>query len=514
MHGNAIYGAFARSVRRNPRARALHFAGRDWSYAELAQQAFAAATLMSDAGVNPGDRVAFLGRNSDAYAVGWLATQLLEAVHVPINFMLTPPEIAYILDHADPKVLFVSDEFAGNGSAAAASLKQALRIVPIGELTAASCGSATQREPRADENPRLAQIAYTSGTESAPKGAMLTDIGLVYQYMSCIEAGSFKGTDVVVHALPLYHCAQLHCFLTPHLMLGSDNIVVERPDPAVVIETVARFGANSYFSPPTVWISILNHQAFDGAKLARLDKGYYGASIMPSEVLRELQRKLPALQLHNMYGQTEIGPLATTLRPHEHATRPSSVGRPVLFVDTRLVDDDMEDVAPGTVGEIVHRSPQLMTGYYRDPAKTAEAFEGGWFHSGDLAVADDEGYLQIVDRKKDMIKSGGENVSSREVEERLYVHPAVAEVAVVGVPDEKWVEAVCAVVVRHGGQDCDEATLIQWCGTLAPFKRPKHIVFVPELPKNPSGKILKRELRRRLSGVETLAELAGSAPPG
>lgn len=509
MRPNAIFAGLARSARRTPHARAIHFAGRDWSYAELLLQSFAAAEVLARAGIQSGDRVAFLARNSDAYALGWLGSQLLGAVHVPINFMLGPAEIAYILEHAGPKALFASQEFAANAAAATAAIGAAVRVLPIDDLLSAPATPATDAG-RAADTPVLAQIAYTSGTESAPKGAMLTDLGLVHEYMSCIEAGEYARRDVVVHALPLYHCAQMHCFLTPYLMLGGDNIIVERPDAGVVLKTIAEHGATSFFAPPTVWIALLNHPDFANAKLDRLEKGYYGASIMPTEVLREIQHKLPKLRLWNYYGQTEIGPLAAVLRPEEHAARPASAGLPVLFVETRLVDDDMRDVPPGTVGELVHRSPQLLTGYYRDPVKTAEAFAGGWFHSGDLAVADDEGYFEIVDRKKDVIKSGGENVASREVEERLYGHPAVAEVAVIGLPDPKWVEAVCAIVVRRAGQECDEATLLTWSETLAPFKRPKQIVFVDELPKNPSGKILKRELRRRMSGVETVGEVARS----
>jgi fatty-acyl-CoA synthase len=213
-------------------------------------------------------------------------------------------------------------------------------------------------------------------------------------------------------------------------------------------------------------------------------------------VLQRLRALLPALGFYNCFGQSEIGPLATVLRPEEHEARPASAGRAIPFVDMRVVDDDMVDVAPGEVGEVVYRSPQLCLGYWEKPEETREAFAGGWFHSGDLARIDAEGYITIVDRKKDIIKSGGVVVSSREVEEALFTHPAVREVAVIPLPDPKWIEAVTAIVVLQEGASVDEATLIAHARiTLAVFKLPKRVHFVESLPKNTAGKVLKRELK-------------------
>jgi len=236
--------------------------------------------------------------------------------------------------------------------------------------------------------------------------------------------------------------------------------------------------------------------------LSALKKGYYGASIMPVAVLREMAERLPGVRLWNLYGQTEIAPLATMLGPDEQLSKPGSCGRPVINVETRVVNDAMQDVAAGTgeVGEVVHRSPHLMLGYFHDDERTAAAFEGGWFHSGDLATIDADGCITIVDRKKDMIKTGGENVASREVEETIYRLPGVSEVAVFGVPHPTWVEAVVAVVVPKAddtGRSLDEATVLAFCRDhLAGFKAPKRVLLAQSLPKNPSGKLLKRELRR------------------
>jgi fatty-acyl-CoA synthase len=266
--------------------------------------------------------------------------------------------------------------------------------------------------------------------------------------------------------------------------------------PDNLLALIEKYRITSFFAPPTVWIALLRSPLFDANKLAHLAKGYYGASIMPVEVLKELASRLPKVRLWNLYGQTEIAPLATMLGPEDQLRKPGSCGRAVLNVETRVVNDDMQDVEPGEVGEIVHRSPHLMLGYFNDAEKTRASFTGDWFHSGDLATIDEEGYISVVDRKKDMIKTGGENVASREVEEMIYRLSAVSEVAVIGLPDPKWVEAVTAVIVLKAGQTLSEAEVISHCNQyMASFKSPKRVVFAAALPKNPSGKLLKRELR-------------------
>lgn len=501
---NAIFNGVVRSARRTPAAVALRFNDRSWTYAQLVAAAVAFADELTRKGIHEGDRVAFLCRNSDAYAIGFLAVQYLGAIHVPINFMLREQEVAYILDHSAPRLLFTGDEFRAVADAAVAATQCHIDCIALQAPRSFSPFDFTETEREPAELPRPAQIAYTSGTESAPKGALLSDQGLVHQYLSCIAVGEYRQGDVVVHALPLYHCAQMHCFLIPSLFLGAENIILDRVDIGEVIETIETNGAVSFFAPPTVWIGILGHPAFDPQRLSTLRRGYYGASIMPTEVIHRMREQMPWLGFWNFYGQTEIGPLATALRPEEHEERPASAGRPVLFVETRIVDDDMRDVEPGVPGEIVHRSPQLLMRYYRDPEKTAAAFAGGWFHSGDLGVVDEQGYITIVDRKKDMINSGGENVASREVEEAIYRHSAVDEVAVVGLPDPKWVERVCAAIVLKPGVAATSEDILRVCEDMAPFKRPKQVAFVESLPKNPSGKILKRELRQFLADATNI----------
>jgi fatty-acyl-CoA synthase len=325
---------------------------------------------------------------------------------------------------------------------------------------------------------------------------MMTHRALMAEYMACMVELEFTRDDLALAALPLYHSAQMHVFTMPQLLLGASTILIEAPAPDLCLRLIEERRISSFFAPPTVWISLLRHPDFDRRDLTSLRNMYYGASIMPVPVLEELRRRLPQARPFNCYGQSEIAPLATVLRPEEHDARPASAGRPIMTVETRVVDADMRDVPPGTQGEIVHRSPQLLLGYWDKQKETEEAFEGGWFHSGDVGYLDEEGYLFVVDRVKDVIKTGGTVVASREVEEALFTHPAVSEVAVIALPDPKWIESVTAVVVVRQGHEVTADALIEHARTqLAPFKIPKQVIFRDELPRNTAGKLLKRELR-------------------
>ncbi|MFI6922829.1 acyl-CoA synthetase [Nonomuraea spiralis] len=487
-----------RSAARFPAKTAVIYGNIRQSYADLDREVNRTANALAARGVTKGDRFALFSHNNHAFVLAYFALARLGAISVPINFMLGPREVAYILEHSGATGMLVEEALLPVAEAAAGPAVRVRGVIGAAEGWESFAGwRGDDAEPEveiADDDP--IQLMYTSGTESRPKGATLSSGSLLAQYVSCVVDGEMSPDDVEVHALPLYHCAQLHCFLTPGIYLGATNLILPGADPASILATIEGERATKLFCPPTVWIGLLRHPDFDRRDLSSLRKGYYGASIMPVEVLKEISTRLPDVRLFNFYGQTEMAPLATILRPEEQLTRLGSAGRPALNVETRIVDDEDRPVAPGVVGEIVHRSPHAMLGYWDDPDKTAEAFRGGWFHSGDLGVMDADGYLSVVDRKKDMIKSGGENVASREVEEIIYQHPSVAEAAVFGVPDERWIEAVTAAVVLREGAGLTAAELNAFLRErLAPFKRPKNVVFVDALPKNASGKVLKRELR-------------------
>ena len=502
-----------RSAKRHPAKPAIACGSTRWTYAEFDDLCSRLGAGLRERGIDKGARVAVLARNSHAFAALRFALARLGAVLVPINFMLKAEEVAFILRHAGAQML-ATDTGLSDVARAAAALDTEVRELlwlPSEEGAAPVAGmtlfdSLLDSRALAPDVPiaggDLAQIVYTSGTESLPKGAMLTHDAVIWQYVSCVVDASIAADDMALHALPLYHCAQLDVFLGPSVYVGATNVITAKPTPDNLLPLVERHRITSFFAPPTVWIALLRSPLFDRTDLSSLRKGYYGASIMPVEVLRELASRLPKVRLWNLYGQTEIAPLATMLGPDDQLRKPGSCGKAVLNVETRVVDDGMADVAPGEVGEIVHRSPHLMLGYFHDDERTKAAFSGDWFHSGDLATIDDEGYITVVDRKKDMIKTGGENVASREVEETIYKLPQVSEVAVIGVPHPTWVEAVVAVVVVKDGQALQAQQVLDHCAaSLAGFKAPKRVVFVQALPKNPSGKLLKRELRHSHEGL-------------
>ena len=494
-----------------------------WSYADFDAVCNRLAHGLSGQGVGHGDRVAILSRNSHAFAALRFAVARLGAVLVPVNFALTAVEVNYILRHSGARMLCAAGDLTSTAEEAAQTGTRVERLVqlppdpqaetsaewiPYDTLLTDQLGEPRVRMSSAD----LAQIIYTSGTESRPKGAMLTHEAVLWQYVSCVVEGEMQASDVVLHAMPMYHCAQLDVCLGPGVYVGASNVIVAQPKPEIILPLIERDRVTSFFAPPTVWIALLRSPLFETSDLTSLQKGYYGAAIMPVEVLQELARRLPQTRFWNLYGQTEIAPLATLLGPDDQIRKAGSAGRPVLNVETRVVDTDGLSVEPGAVGEIVHRSPQLLTGYYQDAERTAEAFRGGWFHSGDLATVDEDGYITVVDRMKDMIKTGGENVASREVEETIYEIPAVSEVAVIGVPHPYWIEAVVAVVVPRQDQTLNAEDVTAHClAQLAAFKVPKRVVFAEALPKSPSGKVLKRDLREGYADLLRTDEQTGSA---
>ena len=498
-----------RTAQRLPEKPAIVCGQTQWSYAQFDALVSRLAVGLFAMGIQTGEHVAMLARNSHGFAAMRFALARMGAVLVPINFMLKADEVSYILRHAQTRVLVTDSELTPLAQAAAALDTQVAEFIWIpseGETLPSSgmhnfhtlAAAEGVLPPPAFSSTDVLQIVYTSGTESSPKGAMLTHDAVLWQYVSCVINAEIHTNDLALHSLPLYHCAQLDVFFGPAVYVGSTNIITAKPTPENLLPLIERFGVTSFFAPPTVWIALLRSPLLDANKMRTLVKGYYGASIMPVEVLRELASRLPGVRLWNLYGQTEIAPLATLLGPDDQLRKPGSCGKAVIHVETRVVNDNMNDVqAGGEVGEIVHRSPHLMLGYYKDEERTRAAFESGWFHSGDLATIDAEGYITVVDRKKDMIKTGGENVASREVEEMIYRLPAVSEVAVIGLPDPKWVEAVTAVIVVKQGLGLTEEEVLKYCQQhMAGFKCPKRIIFTQDLPKNPSGKLLKRELRQ------------------
>ncbi|MHA3701706.1 fatty acyl-CoA synthetase [Jatrophihabitans sp. YIM 134969] len=491
-----------RSAGRHPARTALTFrAGpgveRSWTYAELDDAVTRTAVWLLGQGLSPGDRVATYGRNSDAYLLAYLGCARAGLVHVPINYALFGEELRYLVEDCGASLVLADPDLRETVAPVVPPATPLLGLHGDDDalLAHASTGDVDAPDVEVRETD-VVQLLYTSGTTSRPKGAIMTHRALLHEYVSSIVAMSLHEDDVPLHPMPLYHSAQMHVFLLPYLMVGAENHLMPAPDVPEILRRVEADGIHQLFLAPTVWVPLTNHPDFATRDLSGLRKACYGASIMPATTVHRLQERCPDAGLYNCFGQSEIGPLATVLQPAEHTDRPASCGREVLFVETRIVDEDGAEVGPGTAGELLYRSPQLCQGYWNKPEETEAAFRDGWFHSGDMVVKDAEGYVTVVDRIKDVINTGGVLVASREVEDALYTHPAVAEVAVIGTPHERWIEAVTAFVVLRDGQTADEDALIEHTRSrLAAFKRPKRVLFVEELPRNGSGKLLKRVLR-------------------
>ncbi|MFJ3903838.1 fatty acyl-CoA synthetase [Streptomyces sp. NPDC090025] len=518
-----VDGVLRASAERVPGRTAVRYGDRAWTYAALDAAVTAATALLRDpergAGLAAGDRVATYAHNSDAYLIAFLACARADLVHVPVNHHLTGDDLDYLLRQSGSALVLADPALADRvpDDIPVRALRDTedsflARLTAADAATAATAPGPGPYDPdRPGRDPgALVQLLYTSGTTALPKGAMMTHRALVHEYASAIDALDLGEDDRPVHSLPLYHSAQTHVFLLPYLAVGAENTIVDGPDPAVLFDLIGSGRCDSLFAPPTVWIGLAQHPEFATRDLTALRKAYYGASIMPVPVLEGLRARLPGLGFYNCFGQSEIGPLATVLGPDEHDGRLDSCGRPVRHVEARITDEHGKDVPDGTPGEVVYRSPQLCTGYWEKPEETAHAFRDGWFRSGDLAVRDAEGYFTVVDRVKDVINSGGVLVASRQVEDVLYTHPAVAETAVVGLPDPRWIEAVTAFVVTRA--EVTETELLAHARQkLAHFKAPKRIVLVDALPRNASGKILKRELRDRFAAAASDAGAGAGA---
>ncbi|GAB3211486.1 fatty acyl-CoA synthetase [Marinactinospora thermotolerans] len=502
---STVDGVVRRTATRLPRRVGLRFQDREWTYAELDAGVDRVAAWLLGLGLSRGDRVATYGHNSDAYLLAFLGCARAGLVHVPVNQGLTGDELAYLLTQSGSSVVLTDPNLAGELEEIRARVPVrdvlALRGAPESVLEVARDPALPRTVDVEVDDTDLVQLLYTSGTTARPKGAMMSHRALVHEYASAVQALDIDPDDRLLHALPLYHSAQMHVFLLPGLAVGAVNELVEVPEPEDLLRRIEEDGITSFFAAPTVWVALANASGFAHRDLSGLRKAYYGAAIMPVPVLSRIRERWPDIGFYNCFGQSEIGPLATVLRPEEHVEgRLESCGRPVLFVEARIVDEEGRDVPEGEPGEIVYRSPQLCDGYWDKPEETAAAFRDGWFRSGDMARRDSEGYFTIVDRIKDVINTGGVLVASREVEDVLYRHPAVNEVAVIALPDDTWGEAVTAVVVA--GRAVSEEELIGFARErLAGFKTPKRVYLVSDLPRNASGKLLKRVLRERFTAT-------------
>jgi len=504
-HGEQL----ARSARRSPDKVALRFEGLERPYAELDARVSRLAHALASRGVGRGDRVAVLMNNRLEVVESYLAGCRLGAIVVPVNFRLVAEEVAYIATDSGARLLVVDEGLAAVASAVRGKVPTLEHCLVSGEDPSSAGPGAERYEDAlrdAPEGPFQADVGehepaflmYTSGTTGRPKGAVLTHLNLLMNTLNSMVEMQIRGEDEIwLSGLPLFHIGGLNGIL-PYLMIGGTSVILPTGqfDAARTVEVMERERVTGCYFVPTQWQQICSLPGIRERRFA-LRRIMWGASIAPPSVLRAMAETFPGVPTFNAFGQTEMSSVTCVLKGEDAIRKMGSVGKPVVNVEARIVDDALRDVPVGEVGEIVYRGPTVMQGYWNKPEATAEAFEGGWFHSGDLCRMDGEGYITVVDRKKDMIISGGENIYSAEVEAAIESHPRVKEVAVIGVPHPKWVETPCAVVVPVAADDPpSEEEIIAHCKErLASYKKPTSVVLADALPRNASGKVLKTALR-------------------
>ena len=489
----------------SPQRTALVFGDDSITYAEFNRHVSRAANALRALGVNHGDRVAYLDLNHPRFFVLLFATAKLGAIFVPLNFRLTAPELSFIINDAGVHTLVHDEMFAP-------VIDEIRDAIPCRNLvcTLARDGVRAwedvlhdQRDSEVDDQvtpDEVAVIRYTSGTTGRPKGAMLTHANFLWNDVNALLAYDTLESDRTLVVAPLFHIGGLNVTPLTAFLKGA-TVVLERAfDPGRVLELIPRHGITTMFGVPAMFLFVSQHPAFAAADLTSVRSFICGGAPVPEALIRlYMERGITFVQ---GYGLTETAPLASIVPADRALDKVGSAGVPPFFTDVRCVDDRDDPVPVGERGEVVVRGPNIMKGYWNRPEATAEAIRNGWFHTGDVGIMDEEGYLYIVDRKKDMIISGGENVYPAEVEDVIYKHPDVAEVAVIGVPDTRWGEAVRAIVVAKPGTSPTEQDIKDFTqGKLARFKQPHTVVFTDALPRNPAGKVLKFELREQFGGA-------------
>jgi fatty-acyl-CoA synthase len=515
----------ARHALMQPDATALRFLGRTTTWGELDRRVTALAGALSRRGVEFGDRVLILMLNRTEFIETFLAANLLGAIAVPVNFRMTPPEIAFLVSDCAAKVVVTEPVLAGVASAVRELDPTLADVVVAGGPTEDGLlgyedllvEEGPKQEPVDIPNDAPALIMYTSGTTGRPKGAVLTHTNLAGQGMTFLfTSGADLNNDVGFIGVPLFHIAGIGNTIIG-LLLGRPTVLYPLGafDPGELLGVLEAEQVTGIFLVPAQWQAVCAAQRANPRQL-KLRVLSWGAAPASDTLLREMAATFPGTQILAAFGQTEMSPVTCMLLSQDAIRKLGSVGKVIPTVSARVVDEDMNDVPVGDVGEIVYRAPTLMAGYWNNAKATAEAFAGGWFHSGDLVRQDEEGYVWVVDRKKDMIISGGENIYCAEVENAMAAHPAIAEVAVIGRPHEKWGEVPVAVVALAASAPSTLAIseLDEFLSErLARYKHPKALEVVDTLPRNPAGKVLKTELRARFGTQKTVdADESTSAP--
>jgi acyl-CoA synthetase (AMP-forming)/AMP-acid ligase II len=480
------------------------------TYGEMVDRAAAVAAGLHERGVGAGDVVGLLSYNCAEFLTTIFAANHLGAIAMPINWRLAAAEVHFILEHSQARALVCDGELIELANEATERLSGDLVRVCISADGAggwerfADLQGMSARPVRVQVlGDDLHRLMYTSGTTGRPKGVMITHANLAWKNHAHIIELGFTGDDVGLACGPLYHVGALDLVTTTMIAVGATTVIHRTFDAEAVVDEIERSAVTLVWAAPAMVRAILEVPRVEERDLSSVRVIIAGGEKMPIPFIERLRRTFPSAWFADAYGLTETVSGDTFLDRESTVTKLGSCGRPCQYLELDIWDEQGASRPPGQPGEVVLRGPKVFKGYWRDPEATATAFAGGWFHTGDIGVLDDDGYLYIVDRLKDMILSGGENIAGSEVERVLYEHPAVVEAAVVGRPDSRWGEVPIAFVVLRPGATTTPQELIDHCRPqLAKFKVPKDVVLVDSLPRNPSGKVLKRELRDCLDGID------------
>ena len=497
------FGVLAHHAERSPEQAITVFEGAATTYRQMAARATALATGLYERGVRPRQVVGLLSYNCPEFLETVFAANYLGATVMPINWRLAAPEVRYILEHSEAKALVCDEALVDLADDATKDLDSSPLKVCIapdaggGWTTIADLRSGSANVDRfpvdADDTHRL---MYTSGTTGRPKGVMITHANLAWKNLAHLVEFGFNSDDLGLACGPLYHVGALDLTTTSLIAAGATTIVHRAFDAAAAVDEIERSRVTTVWLAPAMVNAIMALPDVESRDLSSVRVIINGGEKMPIPLIERIQRTFPSAWFADAYGLTETVSGDTFLDRDNLIAKLGSVGRPCLYLELEVWDEQGHTVAAGKRGEIVVRGPKVFKGYWRDSEATERAFADGWFRTGDIGVVDEDGYLFIVDRLKDMIVSGGENIAGSEVERVLYEHDAVLEAAVVGRPDERWGEVPVAFVVLRDGQSVTAEKLIAHCANqLAKYKLPKDVTFLEALPRNPSGKVLKRELR-------------------
>ncbi len=488
-----------------PERTAILFENKRYTYQEFNERVNRFSQALLQRGLRKGEKVAVLLFNSNHFVEAYFATAKVGGIFTPINFRFAPEEVQYIVNHSDARLFLFGEEFLGLVEGIRSSLREVEVFISVGgqRVKKALDYETLLRKSKKEEPPAkvferdVCQLMYTSGTTGRPKGALITHGNILWNLVNAIVGREEREGEVSLVVGPLYHTAALNNHFSIRVALAGTSILVKNFEPKRVMEIIEKEKVNVVSGAPAMFNLLLTLPDIERYDTRSITKCTTGSSILPHETKERLLKLFPNVEgIYDVYGCTEASPNIAILKARDSLRKRECVGPPVPFSEVRIVDEKDRDVSAGGIGELICRGPNIMKGYYKDRKATLEALRGGWLHTGDLAKMDDEGFVYIVDRKKDMIVSGGENIYPREIEEVLYRHPKIQDVAVIGVPDPMWGESVKTFVVLKKGQGMREEEVVEYCKKhLASYKKPKSVEFVESLPRNPSGKVLKTVLR-------------------